>query len=985
MVTNITKILQYQGREMKNILLALFLLTANISVFSENNSNPIMDGEPSWIPDFDYLWSGSIPDADIESTFDADQGSNVINLLAEGEDRFFTFRPPYSTAGVDRVSFDAKTSSKVKRIEIKIETSDGNWYRFLFKTKYRLRTKGHRIYVPLNAFVINQWGHHEYHFLDILRKLSGNYTLEVEKVQRIVFKTQDLSLDNIRFYDSNNDTTLDTDNDGIPDITDSDDDNDGFSDTEEIAAGTDPLNADSKPQDSGNNTNLLAYWKLDESTSSSALDASGNGHEGTVNGAASWVAGMHSGALSVDGATDISISIDSRLQPESLTLSAWIKVTPGLNDWGWIAGEGDNYGLFVDRRYEQNSLIFYYYNGTTWVNISAPLTSLRDSQWHHVAASFDRASGMSKLYVDAQRVSRGRARGSSIVYSRGEGFRIGSMDGSRHFKGIIDDVRLYSKALSSAAIATLSIDGSTGGGNGEKVDQTITLEGLPDEHILWPEGDAKNWFYITASASSGLPITVTTEGCHLNSTTKIIYYADKFVVKSPTTCTITVTQEGNDSFNPAPELSKTLVVNKYLNFPITFDIDGPTPKKAGSAYDIRAFGDPSLGFEHIWIDDFKSRTPTICSADGNTVYYLAAGDCTIRASINNERLEGSATVTLAVVKQEQTISFNPPVSKTIGDAPFRIGASSTSKLLVDFRSQSPGICSVTGNTVAILTTGNCIITAIQQGNRAYHPAENVSRTIVITETKIELIASIDTFDPDGIEIADNRIFVTDDDSVNVKVFNLDTLEFITSFGKQEINSPNGLGIYGNRIFVTYIGRTDEIEVYDLDTYAHLATISGGHLANPNDLEFANNKLFVTDGLTPDQGGSIKIFDLSTFDYIASFGTNDLTDPRGIVIHNDEIHVTDEDSVKIFDLNTLDLLEEYGPVANSEGIFLANNKIFVASIDYQTIKVFDFKTKEFITSFATIDPQRDGIAVFQNRIFVSDRNDHRIEIFNNPFY
>ncbi len=45
-----------------------------------------------------------------------------------------------------------------------------------------------------------------------------------------------------------NNPPLDTDNDGDPDTTDPDDDNDTFSDTDEVAAGSDPLNANSTPE-----------------------------------------------------------------------------------------------------------------------------------------------------------------------------------------------------------------------------------------------------------------------------------------------------------------------------------------------------------------------------------------------------------------------------------------------------------------------------------------------------------------------------------------------------------------------------------------------------------------------------------------------------------------------------------------------------------------------------------------------------------------
>ncbi|MEZ5543208.1 MAG: hypothetical protein R3F42_14395 [Pseudomonadota bacterium] len=51
---------------------------------------------------------------------------------------------------------------------------------------------------------------------------------------------------------------IDTDGDGIPDITDTDDDNDGLSDSDELAVGTDPLDADSDNDLVMDGTEILA-------------------------------------------------------------------------------------------------------------------------------------------------------------------------------------------------------------------------------------------------------------------------------------------------------------------------------------------------------------------------------------------------------------------------------------------------------------------------------------------------------------------------------------------------------------------------------------------------------------------------------------------------------------------------------------------------------------------------------------------------------
>ena len=42
---------------------------------------------------------------------------------------------------------------------------------------------------------------------------------------------------------------------------------------------------------------LVGWWRFDEGSGSVALDSSGNGNDGVIEGDAQWVAGQHGGAL----------------------------------------------------------------------------------------------------------------------------------------------------------------------------------------------------------------------------------------------------------------------------------------------------------------------------------------------------------------------------------------------------------------------------------------------------------------------------------------------------------------------------------------------------------------------------------------------------------------------------------------------------------------------------------------------------------------
>ncbi|MHC4228239.1 MAG: hypothetical protein ACYSW0_12510, partial [Planctomycetota bacterium] len=73
---------------------------------------------------------------------------------------------------------------------------------------------------------------------------------------------------------------------------------------------------------------LVAHWRFDETSGTTAFDASGNGHDGTIMGDPQWVPGKLGGALEFDGAGDY---VDCGASPDyeiavNITIACWIKV-----------------------------------------------------------------------------------------------------------------------------------------------------------------------------------------------------------------------------------------------------------------------------------------------------------------------------------------------------------------------------------------------------------------------------------------------------------------------------------------------------------------------------------------------------------------------------------------------------------------------------------------------------------------------------------
>jgi len=203
--------------------------------------------------------------------------------------------------------------------------------------------------------------------------------------------------------------------------------------------------------------NPIGYWQLDELSGNLLTDASGNGQNATLNNTddATFVSGKLNGAVLFDGGRDATAPNAEILKPKSLTVAAYVKADPSLNDWEWIAAHGDNWGLYITAN---GVAELYYYDGGEWPNIAGSI-NVRDSQWHHIAATFDDETKEMNLYIDGELEASVISTGS-ITYEFGNDFHIGSMNSDRKFLGVIDELRVYDKVLTETQIKNLLV-GST--------------------------------------------------------------------------------------------------------------------------------------------------------------------------------------------------------------------------------------------------------------------------------------------------------------------------------------------------------------------------------------------------------------------------------------------------------------------------------------------------------------------------------------------
>ncbi|MDP2703995.1 MAG: LamG-like jellyroll fold domain-containing protein [bacterium] len=187
---------------------------------------------------------------------------------------------------------------------------------------------------------------------------------------------------------------------------------------------------------------LRAYWKLDESAGSVVHDFAGGGFRGAVFGAVPGASCRAGGCLSFDGAGDYVTFLDAAglNLSSALTVSSWIlpNTIPTSPDTGIVSKGGLRYALTYDASGEAR-----FYIGDSTNRVQAPVSP---GTWHHILGSFDGASPnrLMSLYVDGELVATGTS-AFSVTGASGD-FLLGRY-GSSYFDGLLDDVRVYDRAL----------------------------------------------------------------------------------------------------------------------------------------------------------------------------------------------------------------------------------------------------------------------------------------------------------------------------------------------------------------------------------------------------------------------------------------------------------------------------------------------------------------------------------------------------------
>jgi len=197
---------------------------------------------------------------------------------------------------------------------------------------------------------------------------------------------------------------------------------------------------------------LVGWWRFDDGSGSVAYDTSGNGNDGTLQGSPNWVAGKSGGGLEFDGADDYidcgngeSLNITGEI-----TIAAWIYPTgsgsstyPRIVDKSSGTGGADaGYKMYL--RAAENYIVTLSGGGV----FPASSSSVDLNAWNYLVFITDGTQRKFFLNGEWQRWDE-----SALPSLSSNSLFIGnSPAGNRHFEGLIDEVRVYNRALAEEEI-----------------------------------------------------------------------------------------------------------------------------------------------------------------------------------------------------------------------------------------------------------------------------------------------------------------------------------------------------------------------------------------------------------------------------------------------------------------------------------------------------------------------------------------------------
>ena len=134
----------------------------------------------------------------------------------------------------------------------------------------------------------------------------------------------------------------------------------------------------------------------------------------------------------------------------------------------------------------------------------------------------------------------------------------------------------------------------------------------------------------------------------------------------------------------------------------------------------------------------ENKTPTICIANRENITLYSGGICKIEYFVEQSSTNLASDIylqTFEIARDLQTISFTLPNNANVSSKSLALTSTASSGAAVTYSTTSTGICSITGSTLNLLTSGNCAVTATQVGSSTLMPVSSTA-TVMLTSAVV---------------------------------------------------------------------------------------------------------------------------------------------------------------------------------------------------------------------------------------------------------
>jgi YD repeat-containing protein len=268
------------------------------------------------------------------------------------------------------------------------------------------------------------------------------------------------------------------------------------------------------------------WWPLNQTSGTTAADATGNGNTAGVSGGVTW----SGGAASLDGTSGLLTNGPVLSTTSSFSVSAWVNLTSTSTFYTAVSQTGVNMGSFY-LQYSKSA------NAWAFVRTASDSTSAAQASakaatpptlntWTHLVGVFDSSTNAMTLYVNGSVAGTGTA---TTPWSGAGPLAIGGtkptgLAASNFFAGSIGNVQVYPRVLSAGEVTGLFGAGRSSGTVASSsqltTSRTLDKRGLPTS-MTDPDGNVTAYGYdeagqlavttdptVSAESNGGAPVPV---------------------------------------------------------------------------------------------------------------------------------------------------------------------------------------------------------------------------------------------------------------------------------------------------------------------------------------------------------------------------------------------------------------------------------------------------------------------------------------------